>query len=386
MPNSTGSTSRRRPRKLKTLSLHKGTGYWYKTIRGRRRYYEHIDNDPTGQKSLEQWLATKDDPFQVVAKVNHGGVTLADCVNRFLEFKESRVESGELARRTFDEYYSSCELLLSVIDKDRVAANIDTSEFAKVRQALASRYGCYGLGKSIQQIRTMFKYAFDCGLLDRPMRYGPEFAKPSAKQVREHRIKKGAQDYTAAEIRQMLEVATPITKAMILLGVNGALGNTDIADLPLSAINLKTGWADYPRAKTATRRRIPLWPETIAALREVKKNRPNSKSEMFFVSVHGQDFREEARTGWRVTGYFRQVLKKIGIDDGRGFYGLRRTFQTQAEECGDFVAVSAIMGHIPRADDMAARYRQRISDERLKRAVDTVRTWLMPMDGGADNA
>ena len=36
--------------------------------------------------------------------------------------------------------------------------------------------------------------------------------------------------------------------------------------------------------------------------------------------------------------YFRQSLKKTGVQDGRGFYSLRRTFQTKAEESGDLVA------------------------------------------------
>jgi integrase len=380
MTDSTGNSKAKRPRKPKTLSFHKGRGYWYKTIRGRRKYYESIENDPTGQKSLEQWLATKDDPFAQVKRVQTAGITLLEIVNAFLTFKENRVVTGELSQRMFDEYHSVCDQFFAVCDRGRVAANLDPSDFAKVRNELAKRYGVCGLTKRIQQLRTLFKFAYENALLDRPMRFGPEFAKPSAKQMREHRLQKGAQDYTADEIRRMVAKATPITKAMVLLGLNGALGNSDIADLPLSAVDIKSGWLDYPRAKTATHRRIPLWPETIDALKAVAETRPETESEMFFVSVRGQDFTDSARTGQRVTGYFRQVLKKIGIEDGRGFYGLRRSFQTQAEESGDIVAVQAIMGHIPSERDMSARYRQRISDGRLKEAVEVVRQWLLPLE------
>ena len=36
------------------------------------------------------------------------------------------------------------------------------------------------------------------------------------------------------------------------------------------------------------------------------------------------------------------------------------------------------MGHTPLANDMAARYRQRVSDERLETVAEHVRRWLFP--------
>jgi hypothetical protein len=47
-------------------------------------------------------------------------------------------------------------------------------------------------------------------------------------------------------------------RAMILLGINGALGNTDLAMMPLSVVDADCRWLDYARAKTAIQRRIPL--------------------------------------------------------------------------------------------------------------------------------
>ncbi len=378
--NSSQKSKAKRPRKAETLSFHKGRGYWYKTIRGRRRYFLSLDEDPTGQKSLEQWFACKDDPFGEPKRVQVGDCTLLDICNAFCQFKKDRVESGELSQRMFDEYLANCELILTVLDKHCIAQNIDSTDLGRIRNELSKRYGVNGLAKRVQQTRSMFKWAYDSCMLDRPLRYGQSFSKPNAKAMRQHRLERGAMDFTADEIRRMLKVATPITRAMILLGLQGGLGNSDIADLPLKAIDLKSGWLDYPRAKTATHRRIPLWPETIAALKTVIETRPKTGSKMLFLSVRGNDFTDDARTGQRVTGYFRQTLKKIGIQDGRGFYSLRRTFQTQAEESGDIVAVQAIMGHIPSERDMSARYRQRISDARLQAAAEVVRQWLLPIE------
>jgi hypothetical protein len=49
---------------------------------------------------------------------------------------------------------------------------------------------------------------------------------------------------------------------MILLGINGGMGNSDCANLPLRAVDLDAGMIDFPRPKTGIARRCPLWPDT----------------------------------------------------------------------------------------------------------------------------
>ena len=85
--------------------------------------------------------------------------------------------------------------------------------------------------------------------------------------------------FQPAEIRAMLAAAGPQLRAMVYLGINCAMGNTDCASLPLSALNLKTGWLDFPRAKTGIERKIPLWKETIEALTAVIAKRGKARDE-----------------------------------------------------------------------------------------------------------
>ncbi len=77
----------------------------------------------------------------------------------------------------------------------------------------------------------------------------------------------------------MIDTADVQLKAMILLGINGGMGNTDCSSLPLSALDLDGGWLNYPRPKTGVDRKIPLWPETIEALRQVVANRRKAADE-----------------------------------------------------------------------------------------------------------
>jgi hypothetical protein len=103
----------------------------------------------------------------------------------------------------------------------------------------------------------VFKFAFDNGLVDRPIRYGSSFKKPSKKIMRQIRHARGLQMFEAAEIRKMLDKAGQQLKAMILLGVNCRLGNSDVGTLPIAALDLERGWINYPRPKTAVERRCP---------------------------------------------------------------------------------------------------------------------------------
>jgi hypothetical protein len=67
-----------------------------------------------------------------------------------------------------------------------------------------------------------------------------------------------------------------------------------------------------------------------------------------------------------------EKLYRLGI----GFYSLRRTLETVAGETLDQPAVDVVMGHTPHANDMSARYRQRVGDERLEAVAEHVRVWL----------
>ena len=81
-------------------------------------------------------------------------------------------------------------------------------------------------------------------------------------------------------------------KAMILLGINCGFGPADCGTLPAKGVDLATGWINYPRPKTGVPRRIPLWPETVAAIKASVAKRPKPLDEadagLVFVTKYGQ--------------------------------------------------------------------------------------------------
>src|SRR5262249_22077008 len=152
-----------------------------------------------------------------------------------------------------------------------------SEDFEQLRSSLAKTRGPVALGNEIQRVRSIFKYAFDEVLVEKPVQFGTTFKKPTRKTIRQARQAAGPRLLEAAECQKLLAAATQPLKAMMLLGLNCGFGQTDVATLPKSAIDLNGRWVDFPRPKTAVARRCPLWPETVTALREAMESRPTPK-------------------------------------------------------------------------------------------------------------
>jgi integrase len=177
---------------------------------------------------------------------------------------------------------------------------------------------------------------------------------------------------------ELLWVGTAL-RAMVLLGINAGFGMADCGRLPLSALDLDGGWVDFPRPKTGIPRRCPLWPETVQAIREALADRKEPKNPdyagLVFLTAQGRPWHKEDASS-PMCFKVGQLLKKLGINGrkGLGFYTLRHTFRTVADEAKDQPAADYIMGH--EVPHMSSVYRETISDERLRAVTDHVRGWL----------
>jgi integrase len=353
-------------------------GYWCKKIRGKIHYFgAWADPDVALARYLEQKDALH--AGRTPRPEPAGGLTVKDLCNAFLRAKQVLVDGGELTSRSWSEYKEVCELLLTQADKGRLVSDLDPSDFAALRKKMAQRWGPVRLGNGIQRVRSLFKFAVDASLIATPIRFGPEFGRPSKKVLRLHRAEQGVKLFTAEEVRRLIDAAGQPLEAMLLLAINAGFGMADCGKLPLAALDLAGGWIDFPRVKTGIPRRCPLWPETIEAIRQALAGRPEPKKEehanLVFLTQRGGSWAADIGGGY-ASHKVGTLLHRLGINGrkGLGFYTLRHVFRTVADETKDQPAVDLIMGHeIPH---MSTVYRERISDGRLKAVVDHVRGWL----------
>jgi integrase len=353
-------------------------GQWCKKVRGKMHYFgPWADPDD----ALARYLAQKDALHAGrTPRPEAGALTIKDLANAFLNAKAASRDAGELAPRSWQDYRDACDLLVRHFGKSRLVEDLGPEDFAGLRQQMAKRWGPRTLGNVIQRLRVAFKFAADNGLIEHPVRYGQGFKRPSKKVLRLHKTAQGVKLFTAPEIRRMLAAAKQPLKAMILLGINCGLGNTDCGRLPLTALDLDSGWLDYPRPKTGIPRRCPLWPETIQALKEVLAGRREATDEaaaLVFLTQRGTAWvKGRGAADAALTHEMRKLLDKLGINGSRNFYSLRHTFRTVADDSKDSVACDFIMGH--EVPNMSSAYRETISAERLKAVANHVHSWLFP--------
>lgn len=350
-------------------------GQWARKIRNKIRYFGTWE-DPDAALQLYEFqresLYAGREPT-----TPSDDVTAHLLCNAFLTAKKSRLHSGDLTQRSYDDYYRTCENILNEFGRERTVESLQPSDFDALRATLAKRLGPVALGNEVNRVRIVFRYAYDASLVESFVRFGPHFRRPSAKAIRIAKAERGDKLFTADEIRKLLDSANDNLKAMIYLGINAGLGNMDIARLLHR--HIKGAWLTYPRSKTGIQRRAKLWQETIAALRKLPDRRARSEAfeGLVFLTMHGRPWGQGKSNDQPIALQFTRLLKETKVArPGLSFYALRHTFQTVGEGCGDLPAVRYVMGHVPPASDMSSTYRQSISDDRLTKVSQYVRKWL----------
>ncbi|MEX2214013.1 MAG: tyrosine-type recombinase/integrase [Phycisphaeraceae bacterium] len=354
-----------------------GGGRWAKKVRGSLEYFGSL---------AEGWEAALEKYQREIHDLQAGrrprqstdGLTLKRLCDTFYEAKRRRHDAGELAASSLADYDETCKGIVGAFGRQRVVDDLDAQDFAGYRSQLAKRLGPVALGNEINRVRMVFGFGFKNGLIDRPMRFGSEFNRPSKKVLRLARAEKGPKVLTAGDVCKLIDAADVQLRAMILLGINAGLGNADVSALNRSHLDLEGGWLDFPRRMTGIARRCPLWPETVKAIREALAARREPADEADADAVFITKYRQRwvrGKSSDAVLQEFGKLLKAHGLNrKGFGFYVLRHVHRTVSDEVRDHRAAGIIMGHEP--SDISTHYVETVSDARLKAVADHVRAWL----------
>jgi integrase len=378
--SSTKDTRSTKPRKDFPLFLHR-TGQWCKKIKGRFCYFG-VD----ALAAEQRYLNGKDDLAAGRKPRDAEGLTVRDMVNKFLTYKKGRVGTGELSPRTFNDYDRISGVMVRFFGPGRHVGELRPEDFERFRVDLAKVRGVVSLANAITRARVVFKWAFDNDEIEKPVKFGSSFKKPNKKTMRRAKRDGGSRVYDADQLRKLLEGAGGTMRAMILLGVNAGLGQTDVAGLPLDAVDLTGCWLNYPRTKTEVDRRCPLWPETVKAIKAALAVRPQPQDEadagLVFLTHRGARWirwgtKAESESLYFndfIAAEFDKLARNVKVERRGSFYNLRHTFRTIADASKDQPAVNLIMGHT--SGGMDEEYRDRIDDKRLQDVVNVVRSWL----------
>ena len=413
MRNSSKSKKPSKPRPDFPLYAHP-LGYWSKKLDGRIRHFgrwghtrkgEVVHDTPDGwREALELYKKTVDDlqagnaddrPVVADPGERPSQLRIKDLANHYLTNKKRKLESGSLSPRTYRDCVNITDRLVAMFGKSRTVATLKPMDFANVKQKLeAEDIGPVRIGNIVNGFRQIFKFACDFELIDRPLNFGPDFRKPSKKQVKKHRNTqdRGERVFTPQQVKQLIsEAKSPQLKAAILLAVNCGLGNTDVASLERSRIDFEARELNYPRPKTACDRRAVLWPETVQAVKEAIANRPEAKDptdeDRIFLTRFGfpwvrvkasqtKDGRPRYTPIDALAQEFKKLTKELGIGGkGVSFYSLRHTYATVGRGAGDDESLKLTMGHSDNSM-LNEHYTHSFPTERLRAVSEHVHQWL----------
>ena len=281
--NSTTSPSPAKPYPEYPLYRHK-SGRWAEKIKGETHYFGPWRD---WQGALARYMAQREDleagrrPKQASLTPAQNALTVGEMVALFLNARRLDVDSDGLALRTWKEYEDYGERLIRVFGANAVVQDLGPDDFLKLKADLLKTHkSLVSFKGDIRKVKVFFNWAGPGdegrGLYERTLRFGPDFKAPKRAAIERQLNEKPPKRFRRKQIRRLLAKAGPKMKAMILLAINCALGNNDCAQLRRDHINLKTGWLDYPRPKTAVKRRCPLWPETVEAVEKGLGNKEAS--------------------------------------------------------------------------------------------------------------
>jgi hypothetical protein len=157
-----------KPAKPKGFALTpNGNGQWSKKINGKICYFGKWTG-PDGAMKHYLEVAHNLADGRPVRSDNSDGLTVRDLVSEFLTFKQHKMDTGELAPRTFSAYRDTCERLIRVLGRDLLVERIQAGELLKVREDIAkSGARIKTLANEIGRARVVLNFAWKEGLIDR---------------------------------------------------------------------------------------------------------------------------------------------------------------------------------------------------------------------------
>ena len=371
----TKPNSKRKTRSDKfPLTLHP-TGQYCKKIKG-KLYYFGNNKKIALQRYLEQaaYLHTGS-----AAKPNlNSNFSLKTLCNLYLDHQESRVAIREIKLRHLNDQTSILRSFVQFIGSNRVVSNISTIDLQNYRRKLIKMgKAAHTINNVIASIKAMYNWAMDNEVINHA---------PNLKAIKKVPIPKVEKPtFGMPQIQKLLEKASIQMRAMIWLGLNCGFGCTDCAELRWDNLNLKDFRVSFPRGKTGIDRNLPLWPETVEALKQVAR-----LGELIFYTSKGNPWLRTIQSTNKhgnpkytkndaISKNFSKLLKKTDIktEKGVGFYTLRRTAATLTAESGDPFAVQRLLGHANLK--MATTYVQDVS-EQTDRAINNSRRLIIQDD------
>ncbi len=167
-------------------------GYWIKKIKGRVHYFGERWGD---------WQTALEDYNQVAADLHAGrepspkGLTVKELCECFLAYKQTAVDAGEFAERSFRDYQRVAQLVSDHFGGTNVES-LSPADYGNLRQSISAGRSVISTANLVRIARMIFRFAETEDLIPGRIKFGSQFSEPSARAKKKHRA--AVRLYTAA--------------------------------------------------------------------------------------------------------------------------------------------------------------------------------------------
>ena len=193
------------------------------------------------------------------------GLVLRELLDRYVVAQRERVDGGEIAARPLSK--STTPAAASATCWTSTASSLTLAPTTSPRCVGTSpKSGARPDWERSSTGSHFFKFGYDSRLIDRPFRsarvqeaIGQDLAAESGQE--------GTTDFDAEQLRAIIDEAGRPGESDGAAGRQLRVWQRRLCQAANWRLDLQAGWVTFPRPKTGIQRRIPLWPETVAALR-----------------------------------------------------------------------------------------------------------------------
>ena len=326
-----------------TYNRQRGNGRWRKQIDGKVKYFGNADSpeDTKAYRAAERRyfeFMQKREATQPIT-VCCSRATVSDVCEKFLQQLHDRYERGEISASYLEKTRCCLNDFASRAGPLRGFSRVCELDLADYRNETVSLPFSGKTGRQISPstakgrlatVRTLYRWAWTMRIIEALPRNLADLAKISVP-------KKDIQTFSLEELRRLWQAASPRLRCWMAIALNCGYGQQDISDLRADDIDWGNGYVERARSKTGIRAKHTLWDRTLELIHTHRAATAKGHDRLFLTRngnplVWRTVVNGELHMSDSIRCMLWQLQQKLGINDGRSFYSLRKTGATLIEQ------------------------------------------------------
>lgn len=326
----------------KRILTRSSDGRWRKIIDRKARYFGKVDPKNVSRSYREaeiryfEFHAAREVKQPIELAVNK--LSVGDFAERYLQSCFSKYERDDISAAWFEKVRINACHFVEYLKPGMPLAMLNETKLDDYRNYVLSLPHSTVTNKPISPhtakarldiVVYMLKWGYQMYLLDSLPRNLARYSKITIPEPRVNR-------FSLDEINTLYSAASERTKIYMLLGLNCAFGQADLASLRVGEVDIAEGRIIRKRTKTSIHSEFKLWPLTVEMLKK-HGNLDGEPTDRVFLSKSGHPLVREyfvddkfRRTDAIRSAFFR-LMKKTKMPNHRGFYSLRKTAASEIE-------------------------------------------------------